>query len=99
MSKLKLKAFQKDLQNGMSIDDALRKHNLSLKEAICYLIGHDNYPKQRLPSKYGKYIYYMGNRYYVRRRMNNKNVYFGNYETLEEAQERKRELERNGWKD
>lgn len=94
-----LSEFQNDLRGGMSIDDALRKHNMTFKEAICKLIGHDNYPRQRLPNKYGKYIYYMGKRYYVRRRMNNKNVYFGNYETLEEAQERKMELERNGWKE
>ena len=44
-----LKSFQEDLRNGMTINDALIKHNLDFKEVVDELKGHSDYPKQRKP--------------------------------------------------
>ena len=94
-----LKAFQEDLKNGMSIEDALRKHQLNFKEVVDELKGHSSYPKQRIPSPFGKYIYYWQNVYHVQRKIDGKHKHFGRYKTLKEAQDKKAELERNGWEE
>jgi hypothetical protein len=94
-----LKAFQEDLRNGMTINDALIKHNLDFKKTVEALKGHSDYPKKRLPNKYGTYIYFHQKRYRVIRKINGKTTSFGSYDTLEEAKQRRDELEKNGWKE
>lgn len=47
---------------------------------------------------YNANISHIRKRYEVRRTINHKKVYFGQYKTYEEAQRRVEELEKNGWK-
>ena len=61
----KLKLFQEDLRNGMSIHDALQKHGLTFKETVDSLKS-----KPRLKPFYTyceKYIYRIGKWFYIRK--------------------------------
>ena len=82
--------FQKDLQNGMTLEDALQKHGLTFKEAI---------RKCKSPHSNEEFhnIYLKGNRFSVARRMNRKYVQFGSFELLEDAVRCRDFYEANGW--
>ena len=47
---------------------------------------------------YNANISHKNSAYRVQRRINGKTVYFGRYKTYDEAKQRVKELERNGWK-
>lgn len=47
-----LHAFQTDLQNGMSIEEALQKHNLTFKEVVSRM---QDYQKNTVPKKESRY--------------------------------------------
>ena len=83
----------------MTINDALIKHNLDFKEVVDELKRHSDYQKQQIKSPFGKYIYYFQKGYRVQKRIDGKQKNFGIYKTLKEAQARKAELEKNGWKE
>ena len=101
-----LKAFQKDLQNGMSITDALQKHNLTLETALHQLHGYHKktYKPKTSPSHAEKYIQYRCGRYYLRKtvfsRKKGRRItrMFGTYKTLEDAIRMREAQKEIGWK-
>jgi hypothetical protein len=98
-----IKAFQKDLNNGMTITEALQKHNLTFKETCDRL--HD---ERVFPSKYRKQpiiytptgipnIYNINNKYYIKKTIKGKSRIYGSYNTLEDAIRMKQALIKDGW--
>ena len=102
-----LKAFQIDLQNGMSINEACRKHNVSFKYA-CDNIGklHKRPVKPRNSSSTyaGEYIQERNGKYFVRKyvpsckRKKSSTVMFGTYNSLEDAIKIREHCKKHGWK-
>lgn len=95
-------AFQKDLKNGMELEEALNKHNVSLSDAFDYALQkhfNENKKKQkkRAYNRAGKYIYKHNQVYYIRRQFNYKNMLFGSYESIEDAKKIMCYLEKYGW--
>ena len=81
--KKRFKRLQDDLRAGMTIEDALHKHNMSFKEAF------DGMPK---PLTNGgntgvgeKFISKHQGKYIIRKRHRNKTRLFGTYDRLEDA--------------
>ena len=102
-----LKAFQTDLQNGMSIQDALMKHNLTLETAFQQL--HKQAKTRKHPPKTytynaSQYIQYRGGHYYLRKTVFSKKKgrrvtrMFGTYQTLEDAIKMREAQKEIGWK-
>ena len=96
-----LTEFQQDLRDGMTIHDALVKHELTFNEAVRYLHGYVK-PKQKRNTrrKTGtgeKYITYNQGKYLIKRRVNGKEQYFGRYNTLEDAVKMREYCEEHGW--
>lgn len=101
---MSIKAFQRDLQKGMTLHDALTKHQLTLKEAFQQAekpIKHKSTPETYPASQY---IQYQNGHYYLR-----KNVFsrkkgrpvtrmFGTYSTLEDAIQMREAQKKIGWK-
>ena len=80
--KAKLYAFQSDLQNGMTIEEALQKHELTFREAV------EQMPRPKLHDKSStgeRYITHNRYGYHVRKKVNGKTRHFGVYPTLKEA--------------
>lgn len=82
--------FQKDLQNGMTLEKALQKHGLTFKEAC---------DRCKSPHSNGEYhnIYLKGRRFVVSRRIKNRDVLFGSFEELDDAVKCRDKLEDNNW--
>ena len=99
-----IEKFQEDLRNGMSLEEALKKHNISFKEAW------DKCPK---PMKHGKmvqkkyrkniiqradeHIQQRNDKYYIRKTVKGRFKSFGVYTSLKDAQTVRDFLIKHGW--
>lgn len=93
-----MRMFQEDLRNGMTLDQALKKHHLTFKEAFHTLKGYASYSKKRKPKNpETRYIMRQGKRYLIRKKINKKYVIFGRYATMEEAIIIRDALNEDGW--
>lgn len=101
MIKTKYIHFQNDIRNGMSINDALTKHGLTLTETFNELHGRPigrppkPSPKRKLETRNTgeKYIQWNSGKYLLRKT----NEYYGRYSTLEEAVSVRDYLVEHGW--
>lgn len=84
----------------MSIDEALKKNNLSFPKAMNIL------RPLRSPCEYGerqyyrtgeKYVYQVGNRVFIRRKEKGKMISYGNYLSIEDAVKVRDWFEVHGW--
>lgn len=97
-----LTEFQQDLREGMTINDALIKHELTFKQACDTLHGY-RIRRKKQPNNHcdsftkEKYITYNRKKYLVRKNTNGKERYYGRYTTLEEAVIVRDYLEEHGW--
>lgn len=96
-----LTEFQTDLNNGMSIETALQKHNLTLHKAFNTLHEQIN-PKRKPPKPRYKplgipNIYQIGTKYYIKKTIKGKGRLYGSYNSLEDALRMKQALEEDGW--
>ena len=99
-----LAEFQFDLSHGMTINDALIKHNLTLGEAFNQL-HKENYKKRKPPARDPSLKYITRNKadgkYYIRKSKSkngsNKTLRFGTYATLSDAKRMRDALMENGW--
>lgn len=95
-----IKAFQRDLQNGMTLEAALTKHNLTFKEAfeMCPTERTKNARKKKNVRKnVSKYIQLQGKTYYVKKNIRGKTIGFGAFETAEDAIQVRDYLVEHGW--
>ena len=100
-----IEKFQEDLRNGMGLEDALIKHNLSFREAVEYCpkpICHKTRTKKPRKKRnvyktIDKYVLQRGEGYHVRKSSEGKNYWGGAYNTVEEAKLVRDFLEENGW--
>ena len=90
--KLKLRRFQEDIRDGMKLEEALHKHQLSLKYAF------NNMPKT-VVKRGGNptFIAPVGNKFLIRKTVNGSTKHFGTYMTLNEAVKVRDYCERHGW--
>lgn len=90
--------LRQDLQNGMSIEDGLQKHNLTLKDAFLALQFKDNRPVIS-PSKTNEFYIQQNIRghYFVYKYVEGKQTHFGTYTTLPEAVKIRNWFIENGW--
>ena len=107
-----VKGFQQDLRDGMTISDALQKHQVTFKEAV------DSMPRpmsanrqgntQKRPKKQHKTGYYNTNQryiggreghYYLRKQVRGKTRMFGTYKTMEDAVRMREHCMKHGWKE
>ena len=92
----------KDMRSGKPIEEVLKDHNLTFKQAL-HLLQCANDPrkgkrkKKRVSVTGEQYISKMGNRYYVRKTVGGKSQYFGMYATLEDAIKIREYMNENGW--
>ena len=93
----KMQNFQDDLRNGMGLDDALCKYNLTLKEAFEAFPGTlRKGPNNRYHS--GKlYITKRDGKFYIRKTINGKNLHFGTYHSLDDAIQIRDYFQEHGW--
>ena len=95
-----MKAFQQDLKNGMTLEDALIKHNLSFKQAVeMSPVQRTNKKRQKdnVRKNMSRYIQLQGKSYHVRKTINGKTVSFGTFATLEDAIKVRDYLIEHGW--
>lgn len=99
--------FQNDLQSGMTLENALTKHNISLAEAFTRLHYKVN---QKTPNKRkrnikrynaSQYIQARDGKYYLRKTVQTTKgrttLLFGTYNTLEDAIRMREALKEDGW--
>lgn len=94
----RLTAFQDSLQQGMSIEDALAKYGLTLKEAFTKL----QFQQSRKKNKQSQFspernIIRQNNTYRIRKTINHHTKYYGRYNTLEDARKVRNELISLNW--
>ena len=94
-----LTPFQLDLRNGMSLEDALKKHNLTLKKALEKVpsqmpVSHNNWRKSKGNTKN---IHYRGGNYMIIKDYHGKTHSFGTYRTVEDAQIVRDYMNQHGW--
>lgn len=91
---MNIREFQQDLQKGMTLEEALIKHNTNLQtvfRVLHYKDTNKNNIKKKTKSNSRStgeaYIQYQVNQksYLLRKTVNKKCTYFGRYETLEDA--------------
>lgn len=93
--------FQNDLKTGMTLTEALQKHNITLYDAFTTLHKqHDkrkkqNKTKQKPHSK--KFIYNHYGNYQIRKTSNGKGKAYGTYRKLYEAKQVRDALIVDGW--
>ena len=100
-----IEKFQEDLRNGMGLEDALIKYNLTFKEAVEYCPrpfchrSRSQKPrmKRNVYKQIDKYISQRGEAFYVRKTSEGKNYWGGAYDTFEEAKLVRDFIEENGW--
>lgn len=93
-----LKPFQVDLRNGMSIDDALKKHNLTLQEAVMSVPC--NYGRKRNNHKWredNRNIHRRGRHFMIIKKKDGKTKTFGTYDNLRSARMVRDYLDSYGW--
>ena len=93
----KMQNFQDDLRNGMGLEDALCKYNLTLKEAFEAFPGTlRKGPNNRYHS--GKlYITKRDGTFYIRKTVNGKHLHFGTYRSLADAIKIRDYFQEHGW--
>ena len=99
--------FQHDINNGLTLTEALTKHGLNFKETFEYFRKkqwkEQKTKPKRKPESASQYIQKRNGHYYLR-----KNVYiprhkksvtrmFGTYKTLEDAERMREALKKDGW--
>lgn len=100
-----IEEFQQDLRDGMKLEKALEKHNLSFRDAVelcpkpfCHRKRSQKPRKKRnVYKQIDKYISQRGEAFYVRKTSGGKNYWGGAYDTIEEATLIRDFLEENGW--
>lgn len=99
-----VKAFQNDLRKGMTLEDALIKHNLTLKEALDVVHKPITQPKRMKPytkrniyKNVGMHIRLRKDSCHLRKSINGKMHWGGAYDTLEDAEKVRDYLEKHGW--
>lgn len=100
-----IEKFQKDLKDGMTLEDALIKHNLTFREAVelcprpmaCQKITRKPKTRRNVYQKVDTYISLRNDSYMVRRQQNGKSCWGGAYNSLEDAQKVRDYLNENGW--
>ena len=93
-----LKAFQDSIREGMTIDEALTKYNLTLQEAFTQL----QFQQSRKKNKQSQFspernIIRQNNTYRIRKTINHHTKYYGRYNTLEDARQVRNELISLNW--
>ena len=99
-----IREFQEDLREGMSLEQALKTHNLTFQQALERCPKPTNFDKRKPTKKHkktirraGKYIQQRGKRFYLRKNVKGKMLGFGSYETLNDAEKVRDFLMDNGW--
>lgn len=101
-----MEKFQKDLQNGMTLEAALQKYNLTFKEAVDFTHKPLTRKPKRKKNTYTKKNYYehvedyisrRADSYHLRKTVNGKMVWGGSYSSLEDARQVRDFLEKEGW--
>ena len=87
------KAITIDLQNGMGLDECLKKHNTNLK----ILLGYNLHSKGVINEE-TKYLEKAGSTFYIKKKIKSKTYYFGRSSCLEDAQKVRDRLIDIGWK-
>ena len=96
----KLLLFQYDLKNGLTIDEACQKHDVTLKYAF------ENLPKAaRMPkrirnrrSNSRQYIIEHHGKYVLRKAIEGKTEYFGRYDKITDAVKVREYCKKHGWR-
>ena len=101
-----LLAFQHDLQQGMTINEACRKHDITFKYA-CDNMGKIQKkkikPRKSSPTHASEYIQERNGKYFLRKyvstckRKKSSTVMFGTYHTLEDAIRMREHCKKHGW--
>ena len=92
--------IQRELRNGGSIDETLRKHNMSLHDAVFNMEKPNVKPmrRSRYSSVDSKYIYKQGRHFLMQKSVNGRSYNFGTYRTLEDAERVRDYFLENGWR-
>lgn len=99
MNRTEVEMFQTDLKNGLSLEEALLKHNISFKEAVESVPRVYTFGKRKKKVKQAeKYIQQRGRNFYLRKTVNGKTKMFGTYYSLEDAIKVREHCEEFGWK-
>ena len=91
-----LTEFQQDLKH-MTLNDALTKHDLTLKEAINQITLPRKKKYERKTDKRNQYILKVKDKYYLRKWVNGKTVAFGIYNNLQDARLIRDKCNQKGW--
>lgn len=99
-----VKGFQQDLRDGMTISDALQKHQVTFKEAVDSMprpLGYasETYKKNSYNTNQRYIKRTLQGHYYVRKQIRGKTRMFGTYKTLEDAIKIRNHCEKHGWKE
>ena len=93
--------FIEDMKNGMSLENALQKHDVSFKDAVELLQKQSGRGKKKTQwnAKTGeKYISKTKNgKYLIRKNINGKMRYFGYYDNIQDAIKVRDYFSENGW--
>lgn len=100
-----IEKFQQDLRNGMPLETALHKYNLTFKEAVEFVhkpITHPPkkkkpYQKRNVYKHVDKYVKQRGGQFHLRKTINGKAIWGGSYNTAEDALLVRDFLEEEGW--
>lgn len=88
--------FQVDMREGMSIDDALRKYNLTLDEAVKLVPRTYARRNQRVRDD-NRNIFRRGSHFTILKKRDGKTKQFGTYNDLRSARLVRDCLDINGW--
>ena len=95
---LKMINFQNDLKKGISINEALKKHQLTLSEAMQGLHRLQRPPKvEKKYTRVNKHIWLKNGNYYIKKTINHQTKYFGSFNTLEDAERVVEEYNKTAW--
>lgn len=97
MISTKLLHFQDDLRNGMTLEDALCKYHLTLKEAFESIPGTIRKGPDNQSHSGEIYIIKRRNSFYIQKSMNGRHVHFGSYRYLQEAVKVRDYFMEHGW--
>ena len=93
-----LKAFQDSIREGMTIDEALTKYNLTLQEAFTALqYTKPNTKTKKRQTSPERNIIKHENTYLLRKTIKGHTRYYGRYNTLADARRVKNELISLNW--
>jgi hypothetical protein len=88
--------FRNDLKSGMSIDDALQKHDMTLQEAFSKM-HHDLVFSNRRKVSREPYIHKRNNHLFIMKKVEGKTTYFGVYDNMRDAKKIRDKCIRHGW--